>query len=1236
MADGGITEQSADTQSESNGSITIMHLNVRGIRDKSDIVGARMRELDASVCMLCETHSYREDHSTAGFTWWPGPEKKHTVNHAATAGLAAFVCSELAAVTVECVPVMPRIQFVHSMWLRVGLDNGGSIVVGEVYAPNRNQGERSRVAMYEEIRLAVEHFRHHHTLIILGDFNARVGANGDSTRDTQGDELLRFVASQHLVLLNSTELCSGQYTRVELKAGKESASTIDYAIVPAEQLDRIHSVFIDESSQCSVRSDHRALLVRVRTDSRACQLRQPAAALNRRVWRVHRISEQACEQYSLAARVVTSACDKMFSVFDQHADDAEMSPSDRIEFKSTSLTAALSVAAEATIGSKRTAKRYAKSWWNGDCERTCRAYQTALSRLMELRQSGDEQSIARARIEANRTHRVFRRTYRAAKESDRLRRAACVEELEGDSKGWWYAVRGVCPGEPRAMPRMRLEDNTIAGNEMESLARLVRSVQTLAQPTVSAAYDDVFERVVLHEVGERCARDTSATTPDRSIGSAHVYSLDIPITTDEVKAAIKRIRYGTSAGVDGIPPELFRFAGDELASVMCPLFQYIFDHACCPQQWREGLLVPIYKKDGDRADPNNYRTIALLPVMSKVFEHVLLKRLVEWADGGRLLAEEQAGFRHGRCTMDQWFVLHEMVAARKQFNHATAMAFLDVRKAYDCTWQPGLWKSLMDSGCSSKVIDMLRELVEHSKRRVVAYSRTSEPITMECGVPQGAVLSPFLYSMFINGLVAELGKNPAFGVRMNPSDESSPRVVLLLYADDIVLLGDPQSLQAMLDVCSEYAKRWRFQFNASKSNVVVVGTRRIKQWASSQQWSLGAQLLAVVNEYKYLGLMFSSVSKRPCFLSAIDMLLDRAINASGMVMWQCGYGRGLGARAAMTLWRTRVQSILDYNAGLWGVFMSKKTADRAERIFTDFGRALLGCGPAAANTFVLGELGQYSQRARRDELAIRLWYRLECTPADRLVGQVYAYSKAEMVAGRGRYSWCKKMQEVSARYARTDLAAYLLSGLRVPDSKTTWNTLVRRVVREHDHTEWLRVASTNHASSLAVYLVGKQKPCLERYVSHRYYRAVRIMSQVRARTLPLMSQLARHYGLDSSVGTCCMCDNNVEESVHHFLLECPVLRPLKDQFVRTVHSRLSGWADSNLCVFETQMAVDSVEALVFAMGMIPCTCVSDRSWQRNTEAESVIWRTAINFVSMCWKRRTALCGSIQRQSSAAA
>ena len=126
-----------------------------------------------------------------------------------------------------------------------------------------------------------------------------------------------------------------------------------------------------------------------------------------------------------------------------------------------------------------------------------------------------------------------------------------------------------------------------------------------------------------------------------------------------------------------------------------------FEAEKIPVGWAEGLICPLFK-GGDRRCTRNYRGITLLSVVGKLFTAILNKRLSSWCEHNKVLVDEQAGFRKDRSTIDQLFVLTEVIHSRREKKQDTFCAFLDIRKAYDTLFRDAVWCRLLEVGVKGK------------------------------------------------------------------------------------------------------------------------------------------------------------------------------------------------------------------------------------------------------------------------------------------------------------------------------------------------------------------------------------------------------------------------------------------------------------------------------------------------------------------------------------------------------
>jgi len=318
--------------------------------------------------------------------------------------------------------------------------------------------------------------------------------------------------------------------------------------------------------------------------------------------------------------------------------------------------------------------------------------------------------------------------------------------------------------------------------------------------------------------------------------------LDKEISIEEINKAIGMLQIRKAAGIDEITAESVKKGGEEFTFALLKLIK-AWEKEEIPEDWARGVIFPIFK-DGDPRETLNYRGITLLSIVGKVYSQVLNNRLISWCEKNFKLAE-QAGFRPTRGCPDQLFSLIEIL--RNRDKKGTFCCFIDVKKAFDRVFRGGLWSKLWKIGINGKLWRVLRAIYQKVESCVLVSGETTDWFSIDTGVRQGCVLSPILYAFFINGLIDEL-KQAQLGV------EISPEVLIdcLLYADDIVLITDSkEKLQRMLDIVTEYARKWRFELNPKKSEVVVFGMRYPPR---DLQMKLGQHILKQVGQYKYLGI----------------------------------------------------------------------------------------------------------------------------------------------------------------------------------------------------------------------------------------------------------------------------------------------------------------------------------------------------------------------------------------------
>jgi hypothetical protein len=186
---------------------------------------------------------------------------------------------------------------------------------------------------------------------------------------------------------------------------------------------------------------------------------------------------------------------------------------------------------------------------------------------------------------------------------------------------------------------------------------------------------------------------------------------DKMFTESEIEAAIAEAQNHKATGLDKVPNEALTYGGQPIISAFHLLLNFMHNNSLSPTIWAKALVHLIYKgRSANPLDARSYRPISLTSCVSKVFERLLLNRVQDELDDTETLPEEQAGFRPGRSTRDQTYILREALDSRKAAGKRTFLCFVDLSNAFPSAWQDGMWFRLREAGIKGKLFRSIRML----------------------------------------------------------------------------------------------------------------------------------------------------------------------------------------------------------------------------------------------------------------------------------------------------------------------------------------------------------------------------------------------------------------------------------------------------------------------------------------------------------------------------------------------
>ena len=286
--------------------------------------------------------------------------------------------------------------------------------------------------------------------------------------------------------------------------------------------------------------------------------------------------------------------------------------------------------------------------------------------------------------------------------------------------------------------------------------------------------------------------------PDNPLLNSHLDNITLPEL--EVESVIKTLVIGKASGPNGLSNRILRELSSELAIPFCALFNQSLRSGTFPVSYKEANVCPVPKK-GDLSIVSNYRPISLLNSESKLFERLVFKYLFNYLQDNNLLSSLQSGFIPGDSTVNQLTFLYNNFCQALDSGKEVRAVFCDISKAFDRVWHSGLLYKLQAAGVTGDVLNWFKSYLSDRKRRVVLPSTVSEWTFIRAGVPQGSILGPLLFLVYINDIVKDIGSN----IRLFADDTS-----LFIIVDNPATAAD--SLNTDLTKISQWAATWLVTF----------------------------------------------------------------------------------------------------------------------------------------------------------------------------------------------------------------------------------------------------------------------------------------------------------------------------------------------------------------------------------------------------------------------------------------
>jgi len=363
------------------------------------------------------------------------------------------------------------------------------------------------------------------------------------------------------------------------------------------------------------------------------------------------------------------------------------------------------------------------------------------------------------------------------------------------------------------------------------------------------------------------------------------------------------IKVSQAPGPNDILKRTLKHLPKRAVSLLARIFNVILRTHHFPKTWKHARVIYILKPGKDPALPSSYRPISLLDTIGKLFEKILLARILHVVNECGLLRDEQFGFRPRHSTSLQLARLVERITRNFGEIRFTGANFLDVAKAFDTVWIDGLLYKLTLLNFPSYVVHTISSYLRDRTFRASFQTTTSFRRGMRAGIAQGGLISPVLFSLYVT--------------YMTPP---SHHVELTLYADDTVIIATFRKstllvsyLESYLNDLQRWLSEWRISINVCKSTAIIFARagRRVIQ---PRLVTLFGEPIEWVDTTRYLGV---TLDTRLAWSPHIDQVRKRTARRMGMLGPLLNRKSGLSIRNGVLLYKQLIRPLMDCACPAW-------------------------------------------------------------------------------------------------------------------------------------------------------------------------------------------------------------------------------------------------------------------------------------------------------------------------------
>lgn len=500
-----------------------------------------------------------------------------------------------------------------------------------------------------------------------------------------------------------------------------------------------------------------------------------------------------------------------------------------------------------------------------------------------------------------------------------------------DDKNWWQVSKSfLFMNKPLTIPPLLVNDSVITDDQAKA-----------------EVFNDYF-------VNQTYLNDTDKRLP--TINESNNLIENIHITPKDIEDILLSLNTSKASGPDYIHPLLLKKSADILCYPLCNYFNLLLENSKFPSSWKLANVTPVHKKD-DASNICNYRPISLLSILGKVFERCVYKYLNNYLIEYNLITDFQSGFRQGDSAVNQLLHISNDIGKALDQGKEIRAVFCDISKAFDRVWHQGLLHKLKSIGVGGKLLLWFKSYLENRTQKVVLNNGISSSVKeLKAGVPQGSILGPLLFTIFINDIVFSIQSN----IRLFADDTS-----LYIIVDNPTDASD--TINSDLQKIAEWANTWLVSFNPNKTESMII-SRKTSIPFHPMLYMNNIPIIEVDN-HKHLGIYFSSDGSWNFHINTIKSKAICRLNLLRKLKFQ------LDRRSLEKMYFTFIRPLLEYADIVWDN-MTEDLKDQIENINLDAARIITGATKLASKNLLYRETGWETLDQRRKQHRLIQFYKM--------------------------------------------------------------------------------------------------------------------------------------------------------------------------------------------------------------------------------------------------------------------